>query len=221
MTLEEELARQRARHAASRTREDHEVRVSAAADVAASGLAERALKAGDAIPAIRLPDATGRVIDVAQTFAGVPLVISFYRGGWCPYCNLELRSLQRHLPEFSRLGAQLIAISPELPDQSLTTSEKNELTFTVLSDPGNAVARAFGIAHRIDPRVVALQRANGVDVAAANGQAVAEVPVPATYVTDAGGTIRYASVDADYTRRTDPQEIVALLAAAQTPTLTT
>jgi peroxiredoxin len=220
MTLEDELARQRARHVASRSREDQEVRVKAVQDVAASGLTERALGVGDLIPAITLPDPTGRVIDVSQSFAETPLVISFYRGGWCPYCNLELRALQSRLPEFSRLGAALIAISPELPDRSLTTAEKNDLTFTVLSDPQNCLAKAFGLVHRIDPRVVAFQGANGVDVAAANGQEVAEVPVPATYVTDRAGRIQYASVDADYTRRADPEEIVAALAAQQTPSPT-
>ena len=211
MTLEEELARQRRLHVASRSPEDHETRRQAVRDVEANGLLERALGVGDMIPTIVLPDATGRVIDVGREFGEAPVVLSFYRGGWCPYCNLELRALERHLPEFSRLGARLVAISPEMPDESLSTAEKNGLTFTVLSDRHNGVSKAFGLVHRIDPRVVELQRGNGVDVAAINGEAVAEVPVPATYVVDVGGRIGYASVSADYTTRADPTEIVSAL----------
>lgn len=220
MAPEDQLAEQRTRHAESRTREDHEARLRAVRDTAASGLNERALGVGDVIPAIRLPDATGQVTDVAQRFGRTSLVISFYRGGWCPYCNLELRALQGHLQEFSRLGAILIAISPEMPDESLTTAEKNNLTFTVLSDPRNGIAKAFGLVHRIDPRVVEFQLRNGVDVAAVNGEEVAEVPVPATYVTDGDGRIQYASVNADYTQRAEPADIIAALAAQYKPSLT-
>jgi peroxiredoxin len=127
----------------------------------------------------------------------------------CPYCNLELRAMQEKLPELQDLGATLVAISPELPDRSLSTVEKNELSFPVLSDAGNRVAREFKLVHRIASEVVAYQLGNGNDVAAFNGADVAEVPLPATYVVNQAGVVEYAFVSADYTRRSDPDEVIA------------
>jgi peroxiredoxin len=101
--------------------------------------------AGDAATDFELPDARGKTVRLSDRLADGPVVISFYRGGWCPYCNLELHALQEHLPQFEQLGASLVAISPQVPDESLNTAEKNELTFSVLSDVGNAVARQYGL----------------------------------------------------------------------------
>ena len=134
--------------------------------------------------------------------------MSFYRGGWCPYCNLALRALQNGLGDLVGSGANLVAITPELPDNSLTTSEKNHLEFPVLSDPGNEVGRAFGIVFPIDDEIVVTQLAAGKDVAALNGADVAEVPLPATYVVGTDRVIRYAFVDADHTRRAEPADVV-------------
>lgn len=212
MSLEDRLEEQRRRAYESRDDEGRRVRAQAIAGVAVSGLIESALGVGDKIPPVVLPDAAGTVVDVAELLREGPAVLSFYRGGWCPYCNLELRALQNHLAEFKELGAHLVAISPERPDNSLSTVEKNALTFPVLSDASNTVSRAFGLVHRIDPEVVGYQRENGVDVAAVNGEAEAEVPVPATYIVDRRGFIRYAVVDADYTHRAEPALVVSELA---------
>jgi peroxiredoxin len=213
MVIEDELARQRAAAARTRAPEEQRMRLQAVANVRDSGVLEHALLVGDTLPAIALPDAAGGIVDVADLLAQGPVVISFYRGGWCPYCNIELRGLQRRLAEIRELGATLVAISPEMPDSALTTVEKNELTFPVLSDAANRVARVFGIVHSIDPAVVGFQRRNGVDVAAANGADIAEVPVPATYVADRRGVVRFAAVDPDYTRRAEPDEVIAALRA--------
>jgi peroxiredoxin len=158
-----------------------------------------------------LPDAAGKRVRVSDLLAKGPVVVTFYRGGWCPYCNLELRALQARLDDIHALGATLVAVSPELPDRSLSVAEKNALAFPVLSDHGNAVAREFRLVHRIDASVVAYQRRNGNDVAAYNGTDIPEVPLPATYVVDRAGVARFAFVCADYTRRADPEEIIRVL----------
>jgi peroxiredoxin len=213
MSLEDELAEQRRTAHAVRSAADQAVRLAAVDDVRRSGLVDRSLGIGQDLPPIVLPDATGAVVDVDDLLARGPVVISFYRGGWCPYCNIELRGLQQRLPDIRRFGGTLVAISPETPDASMTTLERNELEFPVLSDAHNRVARRFGIVHQIDPQVVELQLGNGVDVAAINGDELVEVPLPATYVVDQGGVVRYAAADPDYTRRPDPDDVVAALEA--------
>lgn len=214
MALEAELQVQRSAAWSRRDPREREVRAAVVTRAAESGLAEGALGVGDTVPRSTLPDALGRPIAMGELLHHGPVTLSFYRGGWCPYCNLELRALERVLAEITSLGASLVAISPERPDLSLSTTEKNALTFPVLSDHGNQVARHFRIVHRIGPSVVAYQLRNGNDVAAFNGTLSAEVPLPATYVIDARGTVRFASADADYTRRAAPSEILEALRSA-------
>ena len=139
-------------------------------------------------------------------------MISFYRGGWCPYCNLELRALSQRLSEFKKLGAHIVAISPELPERAAIAGS-DSLGFPVLFDQDNRVAREFRIVHLIDPDVVAYQAKNGNDVAKYNGQGTAEVPLPATYIVDSRGIICFDFVDADYTRRAEPDVLLEALRA--------
>ena len=137
-----------------------------------------------------------------------PVVVSFYRGGRCPFCNLELRGLQRALPEIVQVGASLVAISPQLPDNSLSTEEKNQLTFPVLSDVGNIVAKRFGIVFTLPPALVHANKAIGRDLVEINGEAgVAQLPMPATFVLDKSGVIRLAFVEEDWSKRLDPDII--------------
>jgi peroxiredoxin len=212
--LEDLLARQRADAWAARSPEERRARAEAVTAVERAGIPTAALTVGDAVPRFTLNDASGVPAHLDALLRAGPVVISFYRGGWCPYCNLELRALQQRLPELAAAGVTLVAISPELPDRSLSVQEKNGLDFPVLSDTGNEIARAFGLVHAIAPEVVAYQRRNGNDVAAYNGADSAEVPLPATYVVDPGGTVRFAFVDADYTRRADPDEVVGAARAS-------
>ena len=211
MSLEDELDAQRQRAYAQRSPEEREVRAAAVTAVADARVAERAVREGDQMPRFQLPSADGAVADIAELLQHGPVVISFYRGGWCPYCNIELRSLQRLLPDIEALGARLVAISPEMPDRTAIAVKDNALTFPVLVDSGNAVARQFRLTHQIDPRVVRYQLGNGNDVAAYNGMDIAEVPLPATYVVGSDGVVRYSFVNADYTRRADPEVIVSVL----------
>src|SRR3954466_7020803 len=152
-------------------------------DLVASGLSASALREGDVVPDFALPDTHGHVLALKTLIDRGPVVISFYRGGWCPFCNLELRGLQRVLPEIMQLGASLVAISPQLPDNSLSPEEKNKLTFPVLSDVGNIVAKLFGIVFTLPTALVHANDVVGLDLAAINGEAgAAQLPMPATFV---------------------------------------
>jgi peroxiredoxin len=181
-------------------------------DLVASGLSASALREGDVAPDFSLPDARGHVVALKTLLDHGPVVISFYRGGWCPFCNLELRSLQRVLPEIVQMGASLVAISPQLPDNSLSTQEKNQLTFPVLSDVGNIEAKRFGIVFTLPTALVEANRATGRDLVEINGEAgAAQLPMPATFVIDKSGVIRLAFVEEDWSKRLDPDIVVDTL----------
>lgn len=135
-------------------------------------------------------------------------MLCFYRGAWCPYCNLELRAWQQHLPELERLGATLVAISPQTPDASLTLAEKHALAYPVLSDLGNVVTRRFGIVYTVDERMRAVLEGFGVQLPTYNGDSTFELPAPATYLVGRDATIVGAWVDADYRRRAEPTAVL-------------
>ena len=185
--------------------------------LAASGLTARALKVGDTAPDFILPDAQGEPVRLRALLDQGPVVVVFYRGGWCPYCNLHLRGFQSRLPAFRELGATVVAISPQLPDNSLSTREKDELAFPVLSDVGNKVARQFGIVFELSDKLVELYRQFGHALEDFNGaDGSRELPVPATFLLDGEGVIRLAHVDVDYTRRLDPDDVIEALKTFKT-----
>jgi peroxiredoxin len=157
-------------------------------------LAAKVLKSGDQFPRSSL-----------QISLGGPLVVTFYRGGWCPYCNLELRAYQEVLPKINKLGAQLVAISPETPDNTLSTAEKNDLSFTGLSDAKGKLADALGIHFELSPALRAYFMRAGHDLPARNGDDRWSLPMPATYVVEQGGRIAFAHVDPDYRSGSIPQ----------------
>lgn len=177
-----------------------------------SGLVKTALQVGDRAPSIELGNAKGEIVDVNALLKTGPVIVTFYRGGWCPYCNLELRAFQRVLPEIDAAGASLVAISPEKPDDTLSTSEKNALTFEVLSDVGQNVGRAFGLVYEFSDELKSAYNGFGLDIPDKNG-ATGEwaLPISATYVIDRNGIIIYAYTDPDYRDRADPADILGLL----------
>jgi peroxiredoxin len=187
--------------------------------VRSSGVLDHALKVNDSAPDFSLPDAFGHETSLKTLLKEGPVVISFYRGEWCPFCNLELHALQEALPKMHELGANLIAISPEKPDGGIIVTEKNKLTFPVLSDFNNTVARQFGIVFRIGDKLLDLSRTVFKnDLALRNGEDSYELPVPATFVIDAHGIVRFAHVEVDYmTGRAEPEEVVAALEALAQP----
>lgn len=176
-----------------------------------SGIAEKCLKAGDTAPDFSLPSATGKSVSLSAVLANGPSVVNFYRGAWCPYCNLELHALQAVLPEIENLGAKLVAISPNLPDKSLTSIEKHSLKFDVLSDIGNKTAREFGLVFTLDEEIQPIYKQFGLDIPGHNGDESWELPIPATYIIGTDRKIAYAFVDADYTKRMEPEEILVQL----------
>jgi len=170
-----------------------------------------AKKQGDKMDNFELSNAKGDKVSLENVLKNGPVVISFYRGGWCPYCNMELRALQSCLPEIKALGAQLLAISPQVPDKSLTTQEKNELEFEVLSDQGNEVAKALGLVFEVAEELRPIYKQWGADLTEFHGDEKYELPIPSTIVVDTDGTIIHAHHDLDYTNRMDPGKILDVL----------
>lgn len=174
-------------------------------------LSGQALGKGDKIPEFTLPDATGNSIAISDLLAKGKVVLSFYRGGWCPYCNLELRALQGILSDIQATGASLVAVSPQTPDHSLSTKEKNELAFPVLSDEENVVAKELGLVFQLPEPLQEVYDGFGLDLPKHNGNNDYELPMPATYIIDTDGSILYAFVPEDYTERLDPEDILKQL----------
>jgi peroxiredoxin len=176
-----------------------------------SGIAERTLTEGDEIPQIILPNAVGKTINVNSMLKDGPVVISFYRGAWCPYCNLELSALQKALPEIKALDAQLIAISPNTPDNSISSIEKHGLEFEVLTDAGNKIAKEFRLVFNLAEELRPIYQQFNFDIPKFNGDESWELPIPATYIVNTDGKIVHAFVNADYTKRMEPTEIISKL----------
>ena len=176
-----------------------------------SRLAERALGTGDIAVDFTLPNARGESVSSEVLRGDGPVVLSFYRGGWCPYCSMELKALQGVNAEIQALGASLVAISPQLPDESLTTAEKNELEFEVLSDVDSEVADKYGLTFSLAEDLRPIYKNWGADVATVNDDPDCKLPLPATYVIDQDGKIVHSFTDEDYTERLEPDEILESL----------
>lgn len=174
----------------------------------AEQLSKHALKVGDKFPAFELPDSKGKQISSTELLAKGPLVLSFYRGGWCPYCNLELRALNNMQQAFADQNAQLVAVSPQLPDETLSTQQQNELAYTVLSDVSNSLAKKCGLVFTLDERLIPVYDQLGLDIPKANGDESYELPLPATYVIDCQGVIQFAFAHEDYTLRAEPLDVL-------------
>lgn len=172
------------------------------------------LKKGDTAPVFSLPNAIGKNINIQDLLAQGPVVLTFYRGTWCPYCNLQLKQYQEILPQIKEVGASLVAVSPQNPDNSMGMKETNELTFEVLSDTGNKVARQFTTVFKNADEAIKAMADLGYDFNSFYDDASAELPVPATFVINQQGTITYAfSGGGDYRERAEPKDILEALEA--------
>ena len=199
------------KHPPKPSREVLDIMNRATADLIASGQAERAPKAGAKAPEFTLKDSDGRAVSSLDLLAKGPLVVSFYRGVWCPYCNLELQALEAALPEIKARGASLVAISPQTAPNSRKSQRDNKLSFAILSDERCEVAGAFGIRFALPEDLIALYRSFKIDLAAYNDDASWVLPMPARYAIGRDGVIAYAEVNPDYTRRPDPSELLPVL----------
>lgn len=170
---------------------------------------EFGLRVGDKAPNFTLTNPLGGQVTLYDELAKGPVVLTFYRGGWCPFCNLQLRTYQQYLPEFQKLGGQLIAVSPQSPDNSLSQKEKEELTFTVLTDPNGSVIENYKILFELpDYLKDAFKNKLGLDLKEFNKTDRWILPVPATFIIDKEGIVRNAHVDPDFMDRMEPQEII-------------
>jgi peroxiredoxin len=183
----------------------------ATAELIASGQALNAKKAGDKAPEFALKDPDGHLVSSAQLLAKGPLVISFYRGVWCPYCNLELQALQAASSEIEARGASVVAISPQTRPNSRKSQRHNKLTFPILSDEKSRVAAAFGLRFSLPDYLVELYKGFKNDLPAINDDPTWVLPMPARYVIGTDANIAYAEVNPDYTERPDPCELLPVL----------
>jgi len=169
---------------------------------------KNALNVGASIPVFDLKDSTGKSVSSKDLLKEGNLVVVFYRGSWCPFCNLYLRNLQKRLTDITNAGGKLVAISVENPDASMAIAKKNEVQFTVLSDPNLDVARKFGIVYQLPPATDEAYKSYGLDIAKHNNMAKPELPLAVTYVVNKQGKIAYAFVDTDYKKRAEPDVII-------------
>jgi peroxiredoxin len=188
----------------------------ATADLIASGRAERALKVGARAPIFALPNAQGQLVRSADLLARGPLVLTFYRGIWCPYCNMDLQAIEAAAQEIRALGASLVAISPQTAPNRRKSERENALSFPILSDHGNSVANEFGLRFRLPDDLIAVYKGFGNDLTVGNGEDSWTLPMPARYVIGTDGIIAYAEVNPDYTRRPEPSELLPVLRRLRT-----
>ena len=179
--------------------------------LAMSGIAKRAVKVDSLAPFFSLPDADGNIVSLIDLLAQGPVVLTFYRGNWCPYCNIALRSLQKNLKRFRAKGANLVAISPQLPDFTKDVVDSNDLEFPVLSDVGMKVGRKYGVDFVLDEELRPIYKSLGIDVSKHNGDTLFRLPVPGTFVIDTDGTVLYSFLNTDYTKRAEPDDILDAL----------
>ncbi|UTW55947.1 peroxiredoxin-like family protein [Kordiimonas sp. SCSIO 12610] len=213
MTLTETLAEAVKSSASRIPAEIREIMLNANQEIIESGIVETALKTGDKAPDFALKGANGGQVTLSEKLKEGPIVVLFYRGGWCPYCNMELKAYQDNLETLKSLGASLIAITPEAPDNSLSTKEKNELSFDVLSDENLGVSDAFGLTFTLPEALANVYGNFGINLPEVNGEDAWRLPIPAAYVINQDGEIILSHVDVNYTARLDPLDVIAALKA--------
>lgn len=169
------------------------------------------LRVGDQVPPVTLEDADGNPIMLSSLYADAPLVVIFYRGGWCPFCTRQLKDWRDDVADVRADGANFVAVTPESPDNYARTAAKNDLNYTVLGDPTLDAAKAFRLYFKLDDDEIAKYERHGVDIAAANASGEWELPAPGTFIIDQDGIIRYADADWDYTQRADPEDVLEAL----------
>ena len=180
--------------------------------VSADDAAKTALIAGAKMPEFTLSDSLGKMVSSKDLLKQGNMVLVFYRGAWCPFCNKYLHTLQENLPQIKENGGNLVAISVEPPDRSMAIAKKNALDFTVLSDPNLTVARSFGIVYQLPDATNERYKAGGLDLAKYNSTEKAELPISATYIVNRKGEIVYAYIEPDYKKRAEPSVIIETLA---------
>lgn len=215
MSLQEKLDAFKADFEGKAPRQAVEIMRRATAELIASGQAAQALKAGAVAPAFTLSEADGGSLASEDLLARGPLVLSFYRGVWCPYCNIELGALQEAWPAIQATGAQLVSVSPQSLANGRKAKRDKKIDFPMLSDPDGKVSDAFGLRFRLPDDLIELYRTFGVDLPLINEDSSWTLPMPARFVVRQDGVIAYAEVSPDYTRRPDPADLLPVLKQLQ------
>ena len=187
------------------------VHARAIAELQAQRVVERILSVGAKASSFQLLDHNGQPVSSVELLREHRLVMCFIRGRWCPFCVGQLEAMNSILPEFERVGASLVAISPQTLQQSFFMHDQHKLRFTLLSDPGNQLARQFGLVYRVPDAQRAVYRRAFINLPVVNGDESWELPIPATYIIDRDSAVRYASADPDYTARPEPADILQVL----------
>jgi len=189
-----------------------EIMLQATAKLEKESISKDALKVGALAKSFELPNALGNLIKLDELLEQNDyIVLNFYRGAWCPYCNMELKALQDMNDEFKKLGTKIVGVSPQTPDASLSTQEKNELTFEVLSDEHNIIAKEYGLVFSLAQELRPIYSKFGIDIPTSNADDSFELPMPATYLIKKNGEILYSFIDEDYTKRCEPQIILDII----------
>ena len=186
----------------------------ATAELNASGAARRAKNAGEIAPSFSLQDPEGNGVNSDQLLKRGPLVVSFYRGVWCPYCNMELQALEAVKSEFDKYGASLVAISPQTAPNSRKSVRQNKPSFPILSDVKGKVGAAFGLRFNLQDYLIELYKGLKNDLPTFNDDPSWTLPMPARFVIGQDGTILYSEVNPDYTRRPEPEDMIPVLQRA-------
>ena len=180
-------------------------------DLKTKNIEEKSIKIGEKIPNFSLKNAKNEVVNSSDILKNGKMIIAFYRGSWCPYCNLELKALQEEISEFKEKNATLVAISPQSPDNSLTVIEKHHLTFEVLTDKDNVFAKQLGIVFELQDFVLPYYHALGIDLSSFNENTNNSLPIPAVFVVNESSKIIYKFADANYMNRIDIDELLKTL----------
>lgn len=171
-----------------------------------------AINIGQSAPNFELPDPLGKPYTLSNVLSQGPVIVTFYRGSWCPYCNLQLRALQSQLDEIHALGAKLVAISPEVPDGSLTNSEIRDMDFIVLSDQDAHVAELYGVSWEVPEVLLTHMKVDRqLDLETINNGNSSILPIPATFIINPEGIVTWRYVDVDYRTRSEPDDIINAL----------
>ncbi len=210
-SLTEQLKNQKHKSESQRENRQVDTMHRSTTDLTKQGIEKTALQMGDTIPHFKLKKTRGNLIDLFDLLKLNPVVLNFYRGSWCPYCNLTLRAYQDQLAEIQNCGAQLVAISPELWMSSSANAEKFELQFEILSDVGNLIAKQFGLAYKMPTDLIKVYLELNTNIPHFNGDDSWELPVPATYIIDTKGKIIFSSINAEYLERLEPKLIIDAL----------
>ena len=212
MSLQDHLDALKAQSAGKTPPDEAEISHRAIDELITTGAVRRARKVGEMAPAFTLNDSDGQQVDSRALLAKGPLVVTFYRGVWCPFCNLDLQALRDTLPDIEARGASLVSISPQTTANGRKAARTHNITYPLLSDPGGMVADAFGVRWKMPGDLVALYRDKyKLDLTMYNDDQSWTLPMPSRFVIGVDGMIDYAEVSPDYTVRPDPSELLPVL----------